>query len=390
MFFEFTDSQKSLLMRAREFGERYFDEESICQWCDDQGIPDEVMRAYLDAGLGYIGLPENLGGTSESIMAQGIVIEELTRIAGASLPMQSQAITLQLVGEMGSDEQVALANKLFQKTGRTGFALALSEPAAGSDTFGMQTMVHEEDGKLFLNGRKTFVVNGEFLPYMMVVARDADAQDDRNALSLWLVPSDAEGVYTEHITKTGQEMNPFCNVDFTQVELSPTQIIGNRGEGSRRLLRSFDMGRCIVCAASVGLARAALEDASRYAAKRTAFGHPIADYQQISAMLTDMEVKVRAMRLMLYQTLAEFDAGKPSSRLSTALLKRFVPRTATEVASDALQIFGGIGYTNLTRMSRIWRDCRGNQIAEGTDEVMVRIASKRIIEQYAAGNPVDL
>ena len=113
--------------------------------------------------------------------------------------------------------------------------------------------------------------------------------------------------------------------------------------------------------------------------------------QQVGAMLTDMEVKVRTMRLLLYQTLSEFDAGKPGSRLSTALLKRYVPRAATEVASDALQIFGGIGYTDVTRVSRIWRDCRGNQIAEGTDEVMVRIATKRVIGQYLADDPsIDL
>lgn len=390
MDFSFSAEQHRLVKRAREFGRTYLTEDNIRLWCNDQGIPDEVSRAYLDAGLGYVGIPEKLGGTSDSITQQGLIIEELTRIAGASLPFQSQAITLELVGEMGNADQVALANKLFQSTGSTGFSLAMSEPTAGSDTFGLKTTVTEQDGELYLDGRKTFVVNGEFLPYLLVVARDGDISESDN-LSLWLIPLGSEGVSTIHMTKVGQEMNPFCMVDFNHVHVDPSQLVGSRGEGSKRLLRCFEMGRCIVCAASVGLARAALADAARYAQQRTSFGKPISDYQQVGAMLTDMEVKVRTMRLLLYQTLNEFDAGKPGSRLSTALLKRYVPRAATEVASDALQIFGGIGYTDVTRVSRIWRDCRGNQIAEGTDEVMVRIATKRVIGQYLADDPsIDL
>ena len=179
MDFSFSAEQHRLVKRAREFGRTYLTEDNIRLWCNDQGIPDEVSRAYLDAGLGYVGIPEKLGGTSDSITQQGLIIEELSRIAGASLPFQSQAITLELVGEMGNADQVALANKLFQSTGSTGFSLAMSEPTAGSDTFGLKTTVTEQDGELYLDGRKTFVVNGEFLPYLLVVARDGDISESK-------------------------------------------------------------------------------------------------------------------------------------------------------------------------------------------------------------------
>ena len=136
------------------------------------------------------------------------------------------------------------------------------------------------------------------------------------------------------------------------------------------------------CAASLGMAQAAMEDAVANARVRKAFGVSIGQFQQVEQMLTDMEVSLRTMRSMLYQAAWAIETDQPDKRLAVALMKRYIPKTATEVASSAMQILGGLGYTDSARVSTIWQDCRGNQIAEGTDQIMVYISAPLIMKEY--------
>ena len=130
------------------------------------------------------------------------------------------------------------------------------------------------------------------------------------------------------------------------------------------------------------MAQAAMEDAVTHARERIAFGKHISQFQQIEQMLTDMEVSLTSMRLMLYRAVWDIENDTPDKRLSVALMKRFIPKTATEVASNAMQILGGLGYTEGSRVSSIWEDCRGNQIAQGTDQIMVYISAPLILDKY--------
>lgn len=139
----------------------------------------------------------------------------------------------------------------------------------------------------------------------------------------------------------------------------------------------------MLAAHSLGLAQAALEDATRYAAQRETFGKKLYEHQLIAEKLTDMEIKCQNMRNMLYKTAWEFDNGIPV-RLDSALCKRYLSTTATEVASEAMQIFGGIGYTTESRIGRIWIDARGDSFAGGTEEIMVHIAGRQIVKKYAS------
>ena len=148
------------------------------------------------------------------------------------------------------------------------------------------------------------------------------------------------------------------------------------------MFRQLECGRVFTCASSLGMARAAMEDAVGHARDRKAFGVQIGRFQQIEQMLTDMEVSIWNMRSMLYRAALAVENGGPDERLSVALMKRYVPNAATEVASNAMQILGGMGYTEDARVSQLWQDCRGNQIAEGTDQIMVYIASPLIMGKY--------
>ena len=264
------------------------------------------------------------------------------------------------------------------------FALAISEPEAGSDAMNMQTYTRTVDEHLILNGRKTYVNNGEYAPYIMVAAidRDCEAPGKYPPMTFWLLPRDLKGVSAYPINKIGQSMLPFATLVFDNVELSPAYRLNGRQEGFRQLFRLLEFGRVFTCASSLGMARAAMEDAVAHARSRKAFGVQIGRFQQIEQMLTDMEVSIYNMSSMLYRAALAVDNGGPDERLSVALMKRYVPDAATEVASSAMQILGGMGYTEGARVSQLWQDCRGNQIAEGTDQIMVYIASPLIMEKY--------
>ncbi|KUO61646.1 MAG: acyl-CoA dehydrogenase [Gracilibacter sp. BRH_c7a] len=382
MDFKMTEEQELLLESAREFVNRHFTEDKIKQWYKEHGVPDELTKAYLDAGFGYLGIPEEFGGTPVDNMTICLVVEEMTRASGASTPFMLNSLVMFDMCEFGSPEQIQFAMDAYTKVGKPCFSLAVSEPGAGSDNASMTTTAKKVDGKIVINGQKTWVTNGETSPYVLVVAKDEDPSPQNKNMSMWLLPKDTPGVKTASLEKIGQTIMPFCEMYFDNVVIEESCLVGERGRGFMNLMKNFEMERLIIGAHSLGMAQAAMEDAAAYAGQRVAFGQTIGKFQQIQQKLTDMEVKIQNMRNLLYKTAWELDNGI-SVQLNSALVKRYIPNAALEVCSDALQIFGGLGYTTETRVSRLWQDSRGNQIAGGTDEIMVYIAGRQILKKYA-------
>lgn len=387
MDFELTEQQRRAVAAFREFGERTFTHESVMQWREDQGLPDDVVQEFVHL---YFGLMDEVGpdgvysGIQGGLLMQALIIEELSRCSGTTLPFQNDLFYLYIMAGFASDVDVSTVVRNYRDTGRVMFALAVSEPQAGSDTMNMEMRVETVGDTLRLNGVKTFVNNGEYAPYILVAAIDGDAPDDGKypPLSFWLVPRRQRGIYAYPISKIGQPMLPFASVRFENVELQPEWRLTGMKAGFPHLFALLERGRIFTCASSLGMAQAAMEDAVRYAAERTAFGTTVADFQLIQQMLTDMELRLQNMRNMLYHAADKIDKEAEDRRLYVALMKRYIPAAATQVASDAMQILGGIGYTVSQRVSAIWEDCRGNQLAEGTDQVMVRIAAPLIMDKY--------
>lgn len=384
MDFRLSDAECALVTEVRMFAERYFDKASVAQWRRDGGLPDEVVKAFVDLDFKGFGVIHRRNHESYDVFAQVLVLEELSRITGAALPFSTDFLQLQILEAFASESQTGPVRMEYQKTGRLAFALAVSEPNAGSDTTSMKTKVSLVDGTPVLSGMKSFVNNGEYAPALLVAAIDEDASmtEGRPVLSLWLIPRDLEGVRVVPEDKIGQSMLPFASIQFDNVPLDESYRLIGDAQGFSQLFRFFEYGRVFVCATALGEAQAAMEDAVRWASERTAFGERVGSFQQIQQMLTDMEVKLANMRNLVYRAAWEFDNGK-HDRLTVALMKRYVPETATEVASDAMQILGGRGYTTAERVSSIWKDCRGFQIAEGTDQIMVYIAAPLIMRRYS-------
>lgn len=385
MEYRLTDEQRKTLELVREFGAKYFLPDEINRWEKEQGVPDDVVRAFANLDFGPASLVTNRAKRDDLLFTIALIVEELSRLAGTMLPFQLDLHNLWTLSELATGSLLDMVKREYERTGRLVFSIAVTEPGAGSDLRNMTTTVKRIGDKFVLNGRKTFVCNGEFTPFILVAAVDEEASEGQKypAVTLWLVPYDLEGVRTFPIEKRAQRMLPFSDILFEDVELSSEHFVAGGKDGFRQLLRFFEAGRCITCASSLGMAQAAMEDAVKRAGSRIAFGVPIARLQQIEQMITDMEVKIINMRNLVYRAARSRDENRESSRLDIALMKRYVPRASVEVASDAMQIFGGTGYTENARVFRIWENCRGNQIAEGTDEIMVHVAAPMLVRKYA-------
>ncbi len=382
MDFKLTDEQQLLVESIEEFAARNFTEEKIAQWYAEGNVPDELTKEYLDTGFGLMGLPEEYGGVPCDKLTLGIMTEALFHATGCMTPFVSNTLAMTDIVEFGNEDQIKMCLDSYRENGKPIFSLAISEPGAGSDNMSMTSVTKKQaDGTYVLSGSKTWVTMGEHFPMVLAIAKDEDPSRENKSMSLWLFSKDLEGVSTAPLHKIGQTIMPFCEMYFDDVVLTEDMRVGEPGSGFMNLMKNFEMERCLIAAQSIGMAQAAMDDAASYVNDRVCFGKPISNYQMIQLKLTEMETILQNSRNMLYRTLWKLDNGM-SVQVDSALLKRYTAMNCTQVASDALQIFGGLGYTTETRVGRIWEDCRGNELAGGTDEIMVHIAGRQLAKRY--------
>ncbi len=382
MDFNLTDEQELLLESLDEWLDRTVTEQKIQEWYAAHGIPDEVSKSFLDAGFGMMGLPEEVGGVPFDMMTKVTFIEEMGRKTCAALPLTNNVLGAYLAVHFGNEDQQKMVFDEYLSNGKSCVSLATSEPEAGSDSANMSTVVTETSDGLILNGQKTWVTDALEASFMLVVAKDEDPSRDNRNISMWLIPRETEGVSINPLHKIGSQVQSLCEVYLDNVHLDESNLFGVRGSGFKQLMHTFETDRLSVSAQCLGLAQGALEDAAKYAGQRVTFGKPIYKHQMIQEKLADMEIKCRNMRNMLYRTAWERDNGK-SIALSGPLTKRYCAMTSLEVCNEAMQIFGGIGYTTESRTGRAYLDCRAASYGAGTNEIMAYIAGKQIVGLYS-------
>lgn len=301
---------------------------------------------------------------------------------GGQVTIGVNFLQLRDILDFGSEEQINLVLDSYKKTGRPCFALCFSEPAAGSDNKSMTTVTKKQpDGTYRLSGQKTWVTYGATSPFFLVNAKDEDPSRNNKYLSWWLVPADAEGIKVEPLHKIGNKIAPFCDVFFDDVVLDESMRVGKPGAGFFQMMKNFELERILCCAMLTGWAQAALDDAAAYASERICFEEPIGNFQLIQEKLVDSEIAIVNARNLYRQGLCMMDNGE-SVRLFSALAKRYASQACWRVGDEALQIMGGLGYTTETRVGRLMLDLRGMRLGAGTDEIMVYIAGRQLIEKY--------
>jgi len=378
-----TAEDKAAIELARAFASEFITEDTISQWYIDGGIPDSVMFAYKDCGLGTLGLSEEYGGLKTSGLAQIIIMEELSRLAGAFLPFIVQLYTFNAVSKFANEKQLRMLFEQFDETARVLYSTAISDSTSGSDISMTRTAVYERDGKLYLTGKKAFVTEGEHTPYIVVLAKDMTKCDDlsKAPLSLWLLPRGNDGIKILPIKKIGQKGVSSAAIVFTDSPVEQDWRFGKGDLDRKALMNTIEFGRCAICASSLGLAQAAFDDAASYAKNHIIRETPIGEYGQIQLMLTDMQSTLHNMRAHVYYATWALENNDRAVE-ETSLMKYYVPSAAVNVADMAMQLFGGVGYTETTRIGRIWSDCQGNKFATGTTQVMTILASREILGKH--------
>lgn len=379
MDFKLTDEQELLLESIRTLINRDFPNEYF-QHCDENNeYPIKFMNALAEAGIATVGIPEELGGVPGDVLTQMLVIEELSH-CGAPGYLLMAPHSVHNMMNFGSTDQLKMTVESAMK-GIPGYSLGFTEPQAGSDNSKLATTYTRKNGKVYINGQKTFISGALDYPYMLVMARDPEAKDPRRCFTMWWVDPKSPGVKINRLYKIGWHMISNCEVFFDNVEVEESALVGKEGYGFIQLMENFEIERVTVGAYSLGQAEAAFDDAVRYANQRVQFGEKIGNFQMIQEKITDMAIKIANMKNYVYQTAWEADNGRPL-RITSALCKRYCAKAAMEVVDDALQIMGGLGYVVDSRVSRLWRDARVSRIGGGTDEIMVYIAGRQILKQY--------
>lgn len=380
MDFGLTDEQQLLLESLDELLERECPESYIADLDLHHQPPTSFRKAMHEAGFMSLGFPEEYGGTPVDAVTL-VLLAARTARQGLNNGYGLELLQAMDIIEFGSDEQKAEVLGLLS-SGDVPFALGFTEPGAGSDNSAMTTSAVHHDGLVTFNGTKTLITNALQSKYLLLMAKDPAVEDPRKAISMYLVPMDAPGVTTNRLDKIVWHISDSCEIFLDDVTLPESCLVGVKGNGFKQLMRNFEMERLVIASQCLGLAECAFEDAASYAAQRVQFGRPIGEFQLIQQKLTDMAIKVENMRNFVFRTAWMLDQHVPL-KSQGALCKRYCAMAAFEVADEAMQIFGGVGVTVGTRVSRLWRDVRGHRFGGGTDEIMVHIAGRQIVKDHS-------
>ncbi len=341
--------------------------------------PEEAMRAIVDAGLFGIWLPEEYGGSGLGCLALALVCEEIAWACAASA---TQYLDQPLGGlpilSFGTPEQ----RKRYLPRLATGELLAaysLSEPEAGSDAAALKTTAVRHGDHYVLNGAKQWCTNGDHADVICVFAT-VDPSRRAKGVTAFLVDKATAGFTVgRKERKMGIRGSPTVALHFNDCRVPVEQRLGAEGEGFTIAMRTLDITRPATGAMAVGIGQAALDAALAYARERRQFGQRIADFQGIQLMLADMAMHVHAARLMVHHAARQVDAGIRANSLEASMAKCWAGDAAMKVATDAVQIFGGYGYTREFPVERFMRDAKVMQIYEGTNQIQRVIIARELL-----------
>jgi alkylation response protein AidB-like acyl-CoA dehydrogenase len=341
---------------------------------------DEALAALTASGFAAIHIPEEYGGEGGDSVAACIVIEEVARVCASSslIPICNKLGTTGLL--MRGSEELKKQVLPTIAAGEAVASYALSEREAGSDAAAMRTRARQEGDEWVLNGAKCWISNGGHSTWYTVMAV-TDPDKGANGISAFVVHKDDPGFVVgakEH--KMGIKGSPTTELYFEDCRIPGDRIIGDPGTGFKTALATLDHTRPTIGAQAVGIAQGALDAAIAYVKERKQFGKPIGDFQAVQFMLADMAMKLEAARLMVYTAAARAERGEPNLGFISSASKCFASDVAMEVTTDAVQLFGGYGYTTDFPVERFMRDAKITQIYEGTNQIQRVVMSRALLK----------
>ena len=339
----------------------------------------EVESLFWDLGLLTLTMPKEQGGLEEeSCTALCLCVEEIAKVcASSALLMIIQAVgSFPIIHAVGPDLRKHYLKMLSEE--RKLAAYLVTEPGCGSDVAAIRTKATRVDGGYLIDGTKQFATNGGVAGVFSVLARTAPGKHD--GLTFFVVDRDSPGLTVgKKEDKLGQRGSNTTQVILNDVFVPDTHVLGKPGEGFSIAMKDFDMSRPAVAAQAIGIAQGAFNEMVKYAAERETFGKPIAEHQLIAAMIADAGISIEAGRGLIYRAAKQFDRGERNTKLAS-MAKCFCGDSAMKITTDAVQVFGGYGYTREFPVERMFRDAKLTQIFEGTNQIQRLVIARELLK----------
>jgi alkylation response protein AidB-like acyl-CoA dehydrogenase len=378
-----TAEQELIVKTVREFVDREVMPVASAMEHRDE-YPTALVEQMITLGLFGLNVPEQYDGIDTDYTTFAMVFEELSRgWLGLAGILGTHLVLCDVVSTFGTTEQKARLLPVLARAEKRG-ALCLSEPGAGTDLQSIRTTATRHGDGYRLNGSKMWITNARHAGlYLVLTKTDPSAKPAYQGISAFVVDTESPGLTVgRDIDKLGYKGLETCEVHFDNVPVPAANLLGGvEGEGFRHVMTGLESERINVAARALGIARAAFDEAIRYAQRRVTFGKPIAQHQAIQLKLADMAIKIEASRLLIYSAAEKKDRGQRCD-LEAGMAKTFASETAAEVSFDAMRILGGNGYSKDFPVERYYRDAPLTVIGGGTNELQRLIIARRLLEKY--------
>ncbi|MED1636131.1 acyl-CoA dehydrogenase AcdA [Bacillus thuringiensis] len=377
MHFKLSEEHEMIRKMVRDFAKNEV-APTAAERDEEERFDRELFDQMAELGLTGIPWPEEYGGIGSDYLAYVIAIEELSRVCASTGVTLSAHTSLAgwPIFKFGTEEQKQKFLRPMAEGKKIG-AYGLTEPGSGSDAGGMKTIAKRDGDHYILNGSKIFITNGGIADIYVVFAL-TDPESKQRGTSAFIVESDTLGFSVgKKESKLGIRSSPTTEIMFEDCRIPVENLLGEEGQGFKVAMQTLDGGRNGIAAQAVGIAQGALDASVEYARERHQFGKPIAAQQGIGFKLADMATDVEAARLLTYQAAWLESEGLPYGKES-AMSKVFAGDTAMKVTTEAVQVFGGYGYTKDYPVERYMRDAKITQIYEGTQEIQRLVISRML------------
>jgi butyryl-CoA dehydrogenase len=372
-----TEEQVELQGLVRDFMEKKV--KPCIKEYEPEGIfPVEIYQEGFELGLHLLGIPEKFGGMGLDHLTECVVLEEIGKVEPAvAITYLCTALALECVLVGGNDEQIKHACDIIVP-GSYG-AFCLTEPDSGSDAASLQTTAVRDGDEYVINGHKCFATNAEFAE-MFVVFATVDKSKGAKGITAFLVDKGTPGLTVgKHEDKMGLRLSNTCDVFFDDLRVPVSRRLSEEGEGFKIAMAGLDAGRVFNAAISTGLSQHAINEAVTYSKQRKQFGKTLAQIQAVQMILADMDKDCEAGRQLYMHAARMLDNGERASR-EASIAKCFCGDTAVRVSADAVQIFGGYGFSREYPVEKLMRDSKIFQIFEGTNQIQRLVIARNLLK----------
>jgi alkylation response protein AidB-like acyl-CoA dehydrogenase len=379
MEFNESENQQMIAKMVQDFAEKEI-KPNLMKWDESQEFPVDLFKKLGELGLMGVLVPQEYGGSGFGYHEYITAIVELSKVCGSiglSMAAHNSLCTNHIL-TFGNEEQ---KQKYLPKLASAEFigAWALTEPNTGSDAMRMKCTATKDGEHWILNGTKCWITHGISSDVVVAIVRTGDLLDS-HGMTAFVIDRDNPGLKAgKKEDKLGMRSSETAEVIFDNCRVHESMILGKEGEGFQQAMKILDGGRISIAALSIGIATGAFEASKKYAKEREQFGQPIANFQAISFKLADMATEIEAAELLTHQAADLKNKGKKMTKES-AFAKYYASEVAVRASTEAIQIFGGYGYTKEFPVEKFYRDSKLCTIGEGTSEIQKLVISREIIK----------